>query len=578
MVVKNFKYKNTRIVSSIACFFYMAVFVSSPGTLFAQEKALNIVSTFYTSSWNPITYDSYPAQILTHFTTQRLFEKRCFIEKGARGVEFENICLQEGEQPKDGQLVLRFTDRCSNLSGTDISYTIDQIGKAGSKNSYSHYRMVIDEDDGNQIQITQPASVSIAKAKEILSFPLLRYPEGADQEFYKLSLSDGSRTAESVDTLTYNAATAGMFQLNALDNGTYAKLVRRMAKTEKNEISSVNFRYNDTRSVLVTGLSDSSKAPDIVLSLPRGLLSTLPEVSVRDRYKVVKNDDALTGFTYFGFNFSPELDREKTDMFDNIQFRELFAKSLWTVPKIRERYIGYSGEGGNVTFTGGSFEVFGGFDTNISDYTAPERVAEIAAEVRQFMDVQPNSLTLKVLVSHAIASLFDENELERMKESLEEKWKSSDKDIGFNFRFLRPGSAKDYDNIIKQGEFDMVFDTFTFGSNRLRYMSFLDPESSLNFLQINLDEFKRLENEDCAGIDLHDKGLSCLMSRQVEGKVEFLRRVARAWPVAVIGIFEQVDLISKALKPLNTGGDSECANTSGSVAAPYFGISNWVKN
>ena len=42
-----------------------------------RPDSITIATVEYTSNWNPIAFETYPALLATRFTTERLFEKKC---------------------------------------------------------------------------------------------------------------------------------------------------------------------------------------------------------------------------------------------------------------------------------------------------------------------------------------------------------------------------------------------------------------------------------------------------------------------------------------------------------------------
>lgn len=67
------------------------------------------------------------------------------------------------------------------------------------------------------------------------------------------------------------------------------------------------------------------------------------------------------------------------------------------------------------------------------------------------------------------------------------------------------------------------------------------------------------------------EGIEDYMKKGATGVTQFLRRVQKTFPVAVVGFFPRRDLLTTRLDPPDAGCGTDA------IRMPYFGVHQWKK-
>jgi len=187
----------------------------------------------------------------------------------------------------------------------------------------------------------------------------------------------------------------------------------------------------------------------------------------------------------------------------------------------------------------------------------PDR-KEMAERVKAFLTQSAikGRIQMKVLISPGITFTFDEGDRRNIRRELNEMW-GTVKDKGVRFRFVDPSSGvATFKKAVRLGKFDIVFETFTYGRNRLRYFDFLEKDNPQNFLGIDLFETDLIKN---------------LKQTGNRGRIKLIDLVERDHPVSVIGYLPTRDLLTRRFTEA-----SSCPK--GTIPDPYATLFTKNKN
>jgi len=507
--------------------------LASPATI-ARAETLTVATTEYTGDWNPISHQSYPAQLVARFTTERLFEKRCVGGRDQTEPEFVNICQSgTGYDPSGSIRLILDPQRCVGLDRQDVAFTVGQIRRQ-PYNDYFAHELTLDDD---RLSVGKPKAPAEWVAKEAFSFPLLRRPQEDADGFYAGPISVGGHPR-------YNAATGGLYMIDEITEQSL-RLVRRTPPAAGG-IDDIEFVYY-LRFLNMQETMPGEHPPDLVLSWP----ITKP---YRDTAYRARKPENLGSFTFVGFNFRSH-DEPQRDLIHSQRFRELFTKSLWLLSPV-EANVDFGGQG-----VGSARGIFLGesFDTGSLDAVDRPPRERIAAAIGGFIADQnlEGVQELTVLISPVFEKLFDRTDRANIATELNELWRAEEK-AGIRFELIDPAlGPAGFEREKRAGRYHLVFDTFIYGRNHLRYMAFLQPGNALNFLGVDVPS-------------LSGRKISVWMEEGPRGIKAFLDVVAREYPVAVMAHFPRRDLFHQALKT-----PEDCP--AGAVAMPYQGIERWQK-
>lgn len=501
----------------------------------AWAEKLIIATTEFTNDWNPVSFESYPAQLVVRFTTERLFEKRCIGGRDQTEPEFANLCQQGTGYDQSGSIRL-IVDRqhCDGLGSQDVAFTLEQIREQPFNDYYTHELTL----QGDRLSVGKPRAPAEWVAKEAFSFPVLRRPTVDSRFFYREAITVGGQSR-------FNESTGGYFKVESIDERSLKLVPRRPAGEQA--ITEIELVFYD-RFVNMQSTMSGENQPDLVLSWP----ITKPHA---DQDYTPRKPENLGSFTYVGFNFRTT-DKQQKGLIESQRFRELFTKSFWVLSPVEDR-IDFGGQGGGSArgvFLGESFDT-GSFDAT----NRPER-ERIALAISSFISDQnlKGLHEIVVLVSPAFEKLFDRSDRANIATELDALWQT-EQGAGLRFELRDPAAGPAaFEREKRKGEtYHMIFDTFIYGRNHLRYMAFVQPSSSLNVLGIDVAA-------------LSSDRITAWMEEGPRGIKAFLDMVAREYPVAVIGHFPRRDLFHRSVVI-----PDDCPK--GAVALPYQGFERWRK-
>ena len=499
----------------------------------AREDALTFATTEYSSDWNPVSTPTYPSVIATDLVSERLIRRTCLGGDAVAAQSFENECLVPAAAvSKRGSVLLRLNPTCAAgqrpLNKDDVIYTLLETTETPS-NRYHQYALKV--DGAGRLRISRPSNPPRWLAKEILGFPLLREPTAKMRELFGLANQAGSlarHTFISGDESLINDVTGGMFAYENILNHTVRLKLRDKNKSTGNEkISRININVVD-RMVDLTEMMRSRVRPDIVLSVSH-------HINPSDSLYTKRFDPNLNSFTYFGFNFATR-DLRQRRLFEDAEFRRLFTTSIWTLRSIRRILDFVPGGRPKGTFIGQSPDVA---SPRPQDSPAVSQRKQIQKKVRDYArrTFGERGIVLKVILAPRVAGvLFDAADLKLLDQELNAIWSLPNRK-GIRFRFTDPTAGPaHFKEARRSGDFHLVFDTFEFGANRLRYIAFTDPESPLNDLGINIFPASKVET---------------WMKGGNKGRLDYFDNVMSQYPYAVVGHFPRRVLISTNFERYN---------------------------
>lgn len=495
-----------------------------------SADTLTMTTHDFTLDWHPIRANTYPAQLVTRLTTERLVEKVCIGDEAGRYLRgrmtggFLKVCLSDMAVVQKKFLSLNDVDpsRCPGLSVQDFVFTLDQIAK-DITNDYNYFKLAI---KGNRLFVGYPNPPRPKDVRQAISFPILRVAPNANREFRQ-----GSEEQ-------YNALTYGRYEVESFETN----LVRLQARN-RNEINmtAISLKYFNQRTQLVQSMGGKDRV-DVVLDLPIS-------ISVNPKAYKAHTVSELNNVSYVGFNFKSQ-NKALLDFYNLKSFRQLFTFSIWATNEIRNQLNIDRGSKAKGIFYGESFEA------NFRDQTRrPRSKARMVKEIRRFLvNEKVNTLTqVKFLIPPNMSYFFTETQINNFVDELNELWQT-DKGYGLKFVLLNPGLASQYKATLESGKFDMVIDTLFYGRNPYKAMALLLKGDPLNYLGNELIAASDIK----VWLMLGEKGLE-----------PFRQRVLDTYPVAIIGSFPRRDYISSEIEI----PESRCPQ----VSIPYTSMHNWKK-
>jgi len=503
---------------------------------------LTMATHDYTSDWHPIHATTYPVQMMTRLTTERLVEKACLGTddksvsrlRGKMTGRFLKICLSNRAYVQRKYINLKQIDQshCSGLSVQDFQFTLEQIAKDFT-NDYNYFNLKI---KGNKLFVENPSPIQPRMVRQAISFPILRKPRdpnvSADHTF-----GQGSQDE-------YNALTHGRYKVKSFQTDLVRLQVPQNRFLNFN-MTSISLKYFNQRSQLLKSMLGNGRV-DVVLDLPTNM-----PINQTD-YEAHATSE-LNNVSYVGFNFRTKKS-ELLDLYQNKRFRRLFTFSIWATDVIRRKLdLDDTTNNPEGTFYGESFEP--GFRANTE---TPNNKSSIN-KIQEFLeDQQIDTLTQVILlIPPNISYLFTENQINEFARELSEMWQN-DEGNGLELVLLNAGLPAQYQSYLEsgEGEFDMVIETLFYGRNPYKAMALLLKDDPLN----------HLKNELIASSDIKN-----WLTQGPEGLESFRDRVLDTYPVAIIGSFPRRDYISTQIEIPK----SSCPTQS--VSIPYISIHNWKK-
>lgn len=508
-------------------------------------ETLRVVTSETTTDWNPVRQQSYPALLTSHWISEHLYVNYC---KGKGSSSGKRSMGHEGDVSRklfvvaecqlNGQVVVNqsvpLRPRCECLEDDTlplaeqrqrfighVAYTVDQM-KMIKENSYAPYDFAVSKSARLAMQQYDDSTELAVLSR--MDFPLLHKsdPAFATQRIHSGNLNE------------LNAVTAGPYQFLDITGNT----IRLAARPTSSLLKESSLKQIEiTQVMLEQNLLDylnGDDSPDIVLSLPKGV--EFPGGLFYARYSQLNQ-----GFTFIGFNFGTEQEESRMLM-DRLDFRQLFTQSLWSIRVIKERL---KIEG---SFSGESFSPAG-----TQGVRWPEE--KVKALIGQFFpsDKRPDPIEFKILVSPAVQKIFSPSQLSLILGNLNTWWRPY-----LKFKYINKITPHKFETAKKSGEWDLLFDRFIYGNNRLRQIAFVSPGHALNVC--NIDQYTTDEVKH--------------WSSGTQGFEQFRSRVAETWPVAVIGQFDHRDLFSTSI---DRGEVGRYCEEQDALPRPYAGIYEWRK-
>jgi hypothetical protein len=464
----------------------------------ANNSGIVIETAQFIDNLNPFSYTVYPAELIIRFTTDRLIQQLCTgSHDPARGfvaiVQNDKSGVHAHYQPNASVFYVDLKPKRADINMKDIDYTIEIINKT-PVNRYHEHQLRLKED---KILVQHPEKAAFGKAGAALTFPIIKSERISSKKVIK--------NTDDIDV--YNKATTGCYSLSDLQQYAVRLEGRREQKipvTFQVDILWENFARNLM-----------SEHAHIGLSVSGDLLAKIPT----DKYQLEETDD-LNSFTYFGFNFKT-INRSHNRLFKSTEFRKAFAFAVCSNTTIRELLVKF---GDTMSHT---------FDNmRIMDEYPIDYMHVISGKVKRYVlaNIQTDPIVLHILYRPNL--VFSQDKIDLMVSALNKHFA----DAKIQFRTTSAPKLSEFQRKKTAGDFEIIFDTFIYGQNKLRYIEFMNPQNKeVNFLNCTL--FSQHE------INTYKK--------KVELRDQFLLKVNKKVPVFVLGTFRSLNAVSTRLTKRN---------------------------
>ena len=531
--------KNLRGTPFSRLFFIIFLFFFTLSAMSPSVSAGQLVigTDLWIGNINPFFYDTYPAHLIVEFTTESLLELKCI--EGEEKKVYEPGChvpqstlLYKDYDQDQSEFYANLEDSPTGLNYQDLKFTIEQIQMV-KHNLFHPNELKYHEQQHPQrklVAINHPSNANWPLAFLALTFPVVKEGLPHDREV-------SSRSDDHISD--YNQHTTGPYSLESASSNLL-ELERR--RDDAFSSMPVVFKWYDLTRLYVDAITKGEI--DIGLSLAGEIQDAL----VSQGHKMVETVD-LNSFTYFGFNFETK-HKKKSEMIRDIYFRRAFAYAVASSTTVSNKVETFNAKK-NYTFDN---MLLGDHDAKNHMYhyeitPFDKAVQRIKCE---YLDVQPRKKNVRFSILVRYDSIFGGPHFE----SIEKDLKDAFEEGGISFEIKPCPTSHQFEAAKKNGDFDIIFDTFYFGRNKTKYIEFLNPENDeLNFLKCQMFSREQimLYKSDPLKID------------------QFLLKVNQDLPVFVIGAFHYKNAISPKVKKKE---EDKCAT--GREAA-FFRVENWEK-
>jgi len=463
---------------------------------------------------NPFSYTSYPAELIVKFTTERLIKRVCYdYYSPQRGYMPVLINHEKLFQCYDTNASLFYlTEMKKGISFLDIYYSIKQINRT----PFNRYHKHILRFYKNKIRITYPEKAAFSKAASALTFPIIKTEK----------LTPKHLIIENGDIMVYNTATTGLYCLKSIHpnkvelegrNQYYRPLIFKIFYSWE------QFIKNIIKGKIHVALGIST--------------NSILQVFEFDQYSLEETDD-LKSFTYFGFNYNTPNSRIRK-LFGKLEFRKAFAFATCKDSDIREKLYTY-GETNDHTFD----HILSMRNYPIDYMYAPSGIIEGYIQ----SNIQAEDITIHIMFKPDF--IFGQQLFNSVIRKLNHLFLQA----RIQFKPYVVHDVNEFDKMKKNRNFEMIFDTFTYGQNQLRYIEFLNPENSeSNFLNCNIFKYNEIQK----------------YKKKMELRDEFLLRINKELPVFVLGTFKRMNAISKRIIRKNS------CQVKNERSLPFSNIHEW---
>jgi len=449
---------------------------------------------------NPFSYTSYPAELIVQFTTERLIKRMCYdfdifsSSAGFMAELIDNKRFFRYYKPFDS--IFYLTELQSGISFSDISYTIRQINQTPANRYQTHSLVYHDQS----IEIQSPYMSLFSKAALAFTFPIIKTNK----------LTPKHLILNNKDIVLYNTATTGLYCIKNIQPN------RVELESRKQYFRPIIFRsFNSWEQFIKNILKGTIH---VVLGISGKLIH---QINGFDQYFLEETED-LKSFTYFGFNYNTTNVRIRKLFEINSEFRKAFAFTICNLSIIREKLHKYGDPNDH------TFDHIRSIENYPIDYMyAPSGIIEALVQ----SNIQTEAVRISILYKPDF--IFGQQQFNSIICELNQFFLQA----RIQFKAIAIQDIKEFEKIKKNGYFDIIFDTFTYGQNQVRYIDFLDPQNSeSNFLKCTLfrnEEIKRYKT-------------------RFEKRDDFLLRINKELPVFVLGTFQRMNAISKRIVRKNS--------------------------
>jgi len=464
---------------------------------------------------NPFSYTVYPAELIVQFTTEKLIQQLCTGSKRpssgyTHGVQREN---QPVHQYYDQNSYMFHVDlKSGNIYQADVAYSVNQINQAPDNRFYEHKL----EYKNNRIRVNYPKA-AFNKSGAALTFPLI-----------KVNQLNHEMIIKGADNLNaYNQGTTGIYSLKNIQQYT----VELKGRTDP-QLPPINFKVDILWDHFFNNIMKGKV--HVGLNVNGDIMNQIPKIG---SYRLEETVD-LNSFTYFGFNYNSKNEKIRKIFKKEFRFRHAFAYAVSSTPAVKDLLYNF-GDSMNHTF-----------DTmRIMDDEPTDYMYIIPGKVRGHVlsNIQNDPVTMRILFRADL--LFTQEKMDQIVNSLN----SIFSEAKINFRTIRAPKLSEFISQKSSGNFEIIFDTFVFGQNKLRYIEFMNPENSrVNYLNCRFfheDEIITYKND-------------------IEQRDDFLIKVNKWLPVFVVGTFRSLNVISTQVNDTFS-----CGNDGRPI--PFTNIHKW---
>jgi len=493
------------------------IWICQTGTSHANQNGIIIGTAQWVDNLNPFTYTAYPAELVVQFTTERLIQQIC---TGSEENAYRPVIhipskrsIDQDYKPLESKFYLRLKQ--GDIHMHDIRFTLDQI-KLAAMNRYHEHELTFVPD---LIEIMNPRSAKFEKAAAAFTFPIIR----------NVILDFKTRVSGNDHIEAYNKATTGVYQLDLFE----PHKIKLTSRKPYISATPLTIHVEDKWELFLKTMLSSEI--HVGLSVNGDLKDRLKSL---DTYELKETDD-LNSFTYFGFNYNTGKKRAQKLFSKESEFRQAFAFAVANDKVIQERVNLYGSIMNNT------------FDSmrNVDGMTPPIKYSRsLPKTVSRFVQslYEPNKVTLRLLCRPGL--IFSLGHMELLVSSLNKTFAAAN----IEFQLNSAPIASEFNKKKIDKDFEIIFDTFVYGKNKLRYIEFMNPVSKVNFL----------------GCEFFSKEEIKMYKQKIEMQDRFLLKVNKELPVFVLGRFQNKNAVSKQI---NTK-DSLCSK---SRVIPFTDIHQW---
>ena len=502
------------------------IWMFQPDNALSIDKGIVIGTAQWIDNLNPFTYKAYPAELIVQFTTERLIQQVC---KGNENNAYRPIIHESPGRLSKAYDLLQSKFSLNLKSNTqintlDIKFTLQQIENT-IMNRYHDYEMKFVPD---LIDIKKLKNTNFESAAKALTFPIIKKVI----EDKKLIFTYKSPVNTNDHIEAYNKVTTGIYQLDSKQENQ----IRLSSRHQFQSAIPLTVNIEDELQQVFNNMANNNY--HVALSVTGDLKNKIKNFGTYD----LEATEYLNSFTYFGFNYKSKNTMVKKLFSQESEFRHAFAYAVASSKGFRECL--HPDYFDNMNYT---FDLTTSFDTKSSPNNYHLNSDYKIIRYIDALDDYQNT-TLRLLFRPDLIS-FDDMKILIL--YLNKLFSSAN----INFQLKSAPAASIFNKHKSDNNFEIIFETFVYGQNKLRYIEFMNPGSPINFLGCELFEASEINTYMQDELQLNN----------------FLMRINKELPVFVLGRFVMRNALSKSLQRTK----SICKKSS---TMPFTDIHLWKIN